>query len=259
MSTANHTGGFHHAHHFDSAEHQYESSKQGIWLFLVTEILMFGGLFVGYSIYHSLYPQVFHAGSKQLSVVLGALNTVVLLFSSFTMALGINYVQRGLRNKAIIALAVTIACAAIFMVVKFFEYTHKFHVGTVPGKYAYTEELSASGEKVTKVAALLAEANKLSVVEREHKLHLDETEYEHLTLLEKTKNWPLFFGFYFVMSGIHGLHVLAGAFLIFWVLLKVIKNQVGPEYFTPVEGVGLFWHVVDLIWIYLFPLLYLVG
>lgn len=187
MSTANHTGGFHHAHHFDSAEHQYESSKQGIWLFLVTEILMFGGLFVGYSIYHSLYPQVFHAGSKQLSVVLGAVNTVVLLFSSFTMALGINYVQRGMKNKAIIALAVTIACAAIFMVVKFFEYTHKFHVGTVPGKYAYTEELSASGEKVTKVGALLAEANKLSVAEREHKLHLDETEYEHLTLLEKPK------------------------------------------------------------------------
>ncbi|TGK11892.1 cytochrome c oxidase subunit 3 family protein [Leptospira fletcheri] len=254
MSTANHAG-FHHAHHFESAEHQYQSSKQGIWLFLVTEILMFGGLFVAYSIYHSLYPQIFHAGSKQLSITLGAVNTVVLLFSSFTMALGINFVQRGLRLKAIIALAVTIVCALIFMVVKYFEYTHKFHVGTVPGKYAYTDETRST----TKVAALVKEAGQVSAEEREHTLHMDEEEYKHLRLLNDTHNWPLFFGFYFVMSGIHGLHVLAGACLIFWVLLKVLRNKVGPEYYTPVEGVGLFWHVVDLIWIYLFPLLYLVG
>ncbi|EQA45451.1 cytochrome c oxidase, subunit III domain protein [Leptospira broomii serovar Hurstbridge str. 5399] len=254
MSTAN-PAGFHHAHHFDSAEQQYQTSKQGIWLFLVTEILMFGGLFVAYSIYHSLYPQIFHAGSKQLSISMGAVNTVVLLFSSFTMALGINFVQRGLRTKAIIALTVTILCAAIFMVVKYFEYTHKFHVGTVPGKYAYTDEARTT----TKVAALVKEAGEVSAEEREHKLHMDEEEYKHLRQLNDTKNWPLFFGFYFVMTGIHGLHVLAGAFLIFWVLMKVVRNKVGPDYYTPVEGVGLFWHVVDLIWIYLFPLLYLVG
>ncbi|PJZ71235.1 cytochrome oxidase subunit III [Leptospira perolatii] len=254
MNTAEHAE-FHHAHHFESADHQYESSKQGIWLFLVTEILMFGGLFVAYAIYHSLYPQVFHAGSKQLSIPLGAVNTVVLLFSSFTMAIGINYVQRGLKKKAIIALTATIICAMIFMVVKYFEYSHKFHVGTVPGKYAYTDDTRTT----TKVAALVKEATELGAQEREHKLHMDEHEYTHLRHLNDTKNWPLFFGFYFIMTGVHGAHVLIGAFLIFWVLIKTIRNQVGPEYYTPVEGVGLFWHVVDLIWIYLFPLLYLVG
>jgi cytochrome c oxidase subunit III len=267
MTTASKTEStFHHAHHFDSAQHQYSSSKQGIWLFLCTEILMFGGLFVGYLIFHSLYPEIFHESAKTLDVTMGALNTVVLLFSSLTMALAISYTQSGKKNAATIMMAITIVCAGIFMVVKYFEYSHKFAVGTVPGKHSYVEVTGADGktEKITKIADLsnqyfaLKEAG-IAPAEIEAKLHIDEKEATELKALSQVENWQMFFGFYFVMTGIHGIHVVAGALLIFWVMIKNMRGKVGPEYYTPVEGVGLFWHVVDLVWIYLFPLLYLVG
>lgn len=218
MTTASKTDKtFHHAHHFESAHHQYTSSKQGIWLFLCTEILMFGGLFVGYLIYHSLYPDVFHRGSEMLNVPMGTFNTVVLLFSSLTMAMAISFVQQGKKNPATLAMLVTVLCAITFMVVKYFEYSHKIHDGLLPGKFFTNAEL------------------------------------------KDVPNAAMFFGFYFVMTGIHGVHVVVGAILIIWVMLKNMRGKVGPEYYTPVEGVGLFWHVVDLVWIYLFPLLYLVG
>lgn len=212
MSTDKH----HHAHHFDNAEHEYLSSKEGVWLFLTSEILMFGGLFVGYLIYHHLYPQVFHEGSKHLDWRLGALNTVVLLFSSLTMVLGVHYSQVNQKSKAVGALAITILCGAIFMVVKYFEYSHKIHEGLLPGTW-YTAD----------------------------KHGLD--------------NIGLYFSFYFMMTGLHGIHVLGGMCLILWVLLRARKGEFSSAYYTPVEGVGLFWHLVDLIWIFLFPLLYLVG
>ncbi|WP_442915965.1 cytochrome c oxidase subunit 3 family protein [Leptospira sp. GIMC2001] len=178
---------------------------------------MFGGLFVGYLIYHSIHPEVFHKGSEMLNVSLGAFNTVVLLFSSLTMALAISYVQSGKRNAATWMMAITVACALTFMVVKYFEYSHKIHDGLLPGHFFTNPELA-------------------------------NVEYA-----------SMFFGFYFVMTGLHGVHVVAGAGMIVWVMIKNIRGNVGPEYYTPVEGVGLFWHVVDLVWIYLFPLLYLVG
>jgi cytochrome c oxidase subunit 3 len=218
MTTASKTKStFHHEHHFDSAHHQYTSAKQGIWLFLCTEILMFGGLFVGYLIMHNLYPEVFARGSDKLSVALGSFNTVVLIFSSLTMALAISFVQRGQKNLATIALFTTVLCAITFMVVKYIEYSHKIHDGLLPGQYFKNADLA------------------------------------------DLPNAALFFGFYFVMTGLHGIHVVVGASLIVWVMIKNMRGTVGPDYFTPVEGVGLFWHVVDLVWIYLFPLLYLVG
>lgn len=217
MSTVKAAGQRHHAHHFDSAEHEYDSSKQGIWLFLCTEVLMFGGLFVGYAIFHHLYPELFEAGSKYLNWKLGALNTVVLLFSSLTMALGIYYCQRAEKQKAVWSLAITVLCGAIFMIVKYFEYTHKIHEGLLPGTWFH----AAQPEGIT--------------------------------------NLPLYFSFYFMMTGLHGLHVLIGMGLIVWVMIRANRGEFGPGYYTPVEGVGLFWHLIDLIWIYLFPLLYLVG
>jgi cytochrome c oxidase subunit 3 len=223
---------------------------------------MFGGLFVGYLIFHSLVPEVFAEGSNSLDVSLGAVNTVVLLFSSLTMALAISYVQSGKRNLAtIIMMAMTIGCAAIFMGVKYIEYSHKFAVGTVPGKYSMVE---VNGEKVSKISYLSSEYFRMkeagvAPAEIQAKLHIDEKEATELKTLSQVDNWQMFFGFYFVMTGLHGVHVVAGALLIFWVMIKNIRGTVGPEYFTPVEGVGLFWHVVDLVWIYLFPLLYLVG
>jgi len=216
MSIAN-THEHHHAHHFDSAEHEYSSSKQGIWLFLVTEILMFGGLFVAYSIYHSLYPEIFKAGSEFVDWRLGATNTVILITSSLTMALGIYYIQKGKTQMASINLFLTILCGMGFMIIKYIEYSHKIHEGWLPSHFAsaeFAQSLPAHG--------------------------------------------LMYFGFYFVMTGIHGLHVLIGMGLITWVLIRNIRGDFGPKYYTAVEGVGLFWHVVDLIWIYLFPLFYLV-
>lgn len=209
-------GKHHHAHHFDSAEHEYDTAKQGVWTFLCTEILMFGGLFVAYAIFHHLYPTLFEAGSKHLDWRLGALNTVVLLFSSLTMALGIHYCQTRQQSKAVIALIVTLLCGLIFLCVKYIEYTHKIHDGLLPGTWFHGE----TGE---------------------------------------VKNLALYFSFYFMMTGLHGIHVIIGMGLITWVLIRAARGEFGPDYYTPVEGVGLFWHVVDLIWIYLFPLLYLVG
>ncbi len=219
MSTDNHAAHKHHfAHHFKSAEHEYSSGKQGIWLFMVTEILMFGGLFVGYAIFHSIYPEMFAEGASHLDWKMGFINTLVLIFSSFTMALGILYCQKNDKKKAALSLALTVLCGAIFMCIKYMEYSHKFHLGLLPGKFLN--------------------------VETAHAAH---------------QNLGLYFGFYFCMTGLHGLHVLIGMGLITWVLIRTIRGEFDSNYFIPVEGVGIFWHIVDLIWIFLFPLLYLVG
>ena len=231
MSTANHaSSGHHHAHHFDSAEHEYETTKQGVWAFLATEILMFGGLFVGYAIFHHMYPEIFKIGSKFTDWRLGAANTVVLLFSSLTMALGIYYTQKNERQKAIWMLGITVLCGAAFMVIKYFEYSHKLHIGLAPGSwYAITPE---------------------GIAELKHKMP---------ELTKIPENLPLYFSFYYMMTGLHGSHVLIGMGLIIWIMVRLAKGEFGPHYYTGVEGVGLFWHLVDLIWIYLFPLLYLVS
>ncbi len=204
------------AHHFKNAQHEFDASMLGVWLFLCTEILMFGGLFVAYAIFNNLYPEAFAEGASHLDWRMGAVNTVILLVSSFTMAMGIYYAQRAKNRKCVQMLALTLLCGLGFMVVKYFEYTHKIHIGLVPGDlFSFT-----GGES------------------------------QHLAL---------YFSLYFCMTGLHGTHVLAGMGLILWVLLRARKNEFSSDYYTPVEGVGLFWHLVDLIWIYLFPLLYLVG
>ena len=204
------------AHHFDSLEQQFDAAKLGIWLFLATEILMFGGLFVGYLIFHGLYPEMFAEGATHLDWKLGAINTVVLLISSFTMAIGIHYAQTNQRDKSFYALGATVICGAIFMVIKYFEYAHKIELGLVPGNLFSFADAEAS-------------------------------------------NLALYFSFYFCMTGLHGSHVLVGMGLIIWVMIRTKRGEFDNKFYTPVEGVGLFWHLVDLIWIYLFPLLYLVG
>jgi len=228
MSTVSHShapGEHHHAHHFSSAEHEYDAAKFGTWTFLVTEILMFGGLFVGYVIFHSKFPAMFGAGAEFLDWKLGALNTVVLLFSSLTMALSIYYAQHNDKKKTLINLYITVACGAIFMLVKYFEYTHKIHMGLLPGNLFHPHGLSP----------------------------------EQMTLVEQFSNMGLYFSFYFCMTGLHGSHVVAGMGLIIWCIIRTHRGEFSSKYWTPLECVGLFWHLVDLIWIYLFPLLYLIG
>lgn len=220
MSTDNitHSHSAHVSHHFKDATQEYDSGKQGIWLFMVTEILMFGAILVGYGIFHVLYPAMFAEGAKQLDWKLGFVNTLVLIFSSFTMAISIQLIQRNKTKQAAMALATTVLCGAIFMVIKYFEWTHKFHMGFYPGRF----------------------------------LDLAKTGAEHANL-------GMYFGFYFCMTGLHGLHVLIGMGLITWLLIRTVRGDFHSQYWLPVEGVGIFWHIVDLIWIFLFPLLYLVG
>jgi len=218
MSTNRLVNGVEVASHFKDEKHQYSSNKEGLWLFMATEILMFGGLFVGYTIYHTMYPEMFAEGAKYLDWKLGFINTLVLIFSSFTMALGIYYNQMNQSKKATFALATTVLCGAIFMCIKYMEYTHKFHLGIFPG----------------------------------HMLDVAKVHPEHANL-------GMYFGFYFCMTGLHGLHVLIGMGLITWCLIRNMKGEFNSKYYTPVEGVGIFWHIIDLIWIFLFPLLYLVG
>ena len=206
----------HFAHHFRDATHEFLTTKEGVWLFMVTEVMMFGGLFVGYFIMHSNYPGMFAEGASHLDWRLGAINTVVLILSSWTMALGIHFIQTGKRNQATFSLLFTILCGFIFMGIKTIEYKAKIDHGLLPGNFFHAHE------------------------------------FEHANL-------PMYFGFYFCMTGLHGTHVLIGMGLIAWVLIRHLKGEFDSEYYTPVEGVGIFWHIVDLIWIFLFPLLYLVG
>jgi cytochrome c oxidase subunit 3 len=206
----------HYGHHFESSEHEFSAAKQGMWLFMVTEVLMIGALFVGYLLFRLRFPEAFHEAHKELNVKLGALNTVVLIISSATMVLGVSAVQRGNNRRAIKLLMATVFCGAIFCTVKYFEYSHKFHEGIFPG---------------------------------------GNYRFEGLT----TPHVSLFFSFYFLMTGVHAFHVIVGMSLITWLIIKIKKGQISKDFFTPVELVGFYWHFVDLVWIYLFPLLYLLG
>lgn len=212
MSNVHHAD---HAHHFESAAHEFEAGKLGMWLFLVTELMLFGALFVAYGIYHYIYPEMFREAHHHLNKIMGGTNTIVLLISSLTMALSIAYIQRDMKDKAKRMLIVTLLCACTFLVIKYFEYSHKIHDGLLPGKFYTNTELKAS-------------------------------------------NAALFFSLYFVMTGIHGLHVLIGMGLISWIYFRMSRGDFNSHKFAPVEFVGLYWHIVDLIWIFLFPLLYLV-
>lgn len=220
---AAHAHGHHHGdghdpnlqHHFTEMAQQFDAAKIGMWLFLATEILLFGGLFVGFGMQQAKFPEAFKAAHHHLDWQLGALNTVVLLVSSFTMVIAVWASMTGRRKTLITNLILTLACAGTFLVVKYFEYSHKIHDGLLPGKfYSYA--------------------------------HGQPNEY-------------IFFSFYFMMTGLHGIHVVLGMVAIGWILVRALKGDFGPGYYTPVDLVGLYWHLVDLIWIYLFPLLYLIS
>jgi cytochrome c oxidase subunit 3 len=203
-------------HHFSDVEQQRESAKMGMWVFLVTEILLFGGLFVAYGIFRAWYPEMFYNAHKFLDVYLGTFNTVVLITSSLTMALAIRSIQINNRNQTIGYLVLTLLFALIFLIVKYFEYSHKIELGQLPGNMYTFKGVEGN-------------------------------------------NPHIFFGIYFAMTGLHAIHVVLGMLVIGWVLLKTTKNQFSSEYYTPLEMSGLYWHLVDMIWIFLFPLLYLIG
>lgn len=319
-SHAQHGHSPHLAHHFDTPHQQFASGKLGMWLFLATEVLLFGGLFCWYAIYRANHPEVFLYAHKALDPLMGAINTVVLLVSSFTMAAGVYCAQRSLTRPLIICLSLTLLGGAGFMTVKYFEYKAKFEhkylwgVNYAPhgpigghgveatreqhhddpgvpanaaaaeaGQPAHPGEAQPAGHESTAdapppsaesgespaapgAAQVSADPARL-LLERSNTLPaptgppglVGVRSQAVQTERQEVHNVQIFFGIYFLMTGLHGVHVLAGMAVIAWLLFRAIRGDFSSEYFTPVDLGGLYWHLVDLIWIYLFPLLYLIG
>jgi cytochrome c oxidase subunit III len=214
-ATAEHYQGPPHVHHMD-APTAYHAAKLGMWLFLATELLLFGGLFTAFALYRWEYIEEFGHASKSLNWKLGAVNTVVLIFSSYMAAQAVDAAQHGDNKRVTRNLMVTILCACGFLVIKTIEYREKYLAGKFPG-------------------------------------------LPYFNSAEFNSHYKSFFGLYYTMTGLHALHVVIGMGIIFWVLSMSRKNRFSANYYTPVEVGALYWHLVDLIWIYLFPLLYLVG
>jgi len=349
------------AHHFDTPEQQYTTGKLGMWVFLGTELLMFGGLFCAYAVYRNNHPEVFEYAHTYLNKWWGAVNTVVLLVSSFTMAWAVRAAQLGKKNQLSVLLALTLLGGAGFMIIKTIEYRDKWEHALFPGKFNvynknYTgthtpgeghggiehganvqspatdnahgggapagesaHDTGVGGKAVVKSANLMTGPEASPRSEGANTAPQGPAPGEHAEVIAQGKPTPgpanpviyfdpnslgaasdaakivpkaagpaglatdavhagehgahlayadlanrdkvrinTFFSIYFLMTGLHGLHVVIGMGLIAWVLVKGTQGIFGPAYYTPVDLVGLYWHLVDLIWIFLFPLLYLI-
>jgi cytochrome c oxidase subunit 3 len=205
------------AHHFTDLEQQHEANVMGMWIFLVTEVMFFSGMFLLYIIYRGFYPQAFAEASHHLDIYLSTTNTVVLLVSSLTMALAVRSVQLGQRRAAVLVLFLTLLLGLTFLGIKGLEYYHKYQDHLIPGSSFIYE----------------GEANPAHA--------------------------QLFFTLYFVMTGFHALHMIIGAGVVIYFIIRVWQNTYPPENYVPVEMLGLYWHFVDIVWVFLFPLLYLIG
>jgi cytochrome c oxidase subunit III len=206
------------AHHFESLEQQNDASLLGMWIFLGTEILFFGGALMAYMIYRMWYPDAFAIASSEIAILPGAINTAVLILSSLTMALAVHAAQTGERGKIMFFIVVTMILGAAFLGIKAYEYYEKYLEGHIPG------------------------------------FGLDfrfEPEYQ--------KNAQIFFSLYFVLTGLHALHMIVGLGIMTWMLIWVKQGIITTDYYSPIEISGLYWHFVDIVWIFLFPLLYLIG
>jgi cytochrome c oxidase subunit 3 len=202
---------------FETPAQQKEASTLGMWIFLVTEIMFFGGMFLAYAVYRSIYPNVFSTASNTLNVVIGAVNTGVLLCSSFTMVLAVRSAQIGNRKALIVFLILTMLFGGVFLGVKAYEWNEKFVEHHVPGPTFHLEGTPMQGQA------------------------------------------QLFFSLYFAMTGVHALHMVVGVGIMLVLLFQAYAGKYTPDYYTPVDVGGLYWHFVDIIWIFLFPLLYLIG
>ena len=232
----------HHAklqHHFETMEQQKEASTLGMWVFLLTEVLFFGGLFFAYMLYRVWYFDAFAEASRTLDITLGAFNTAVLIGSSLTMALAVRAAQTNARKATVMWLLLTIALGCVFLGVKVVEYADKFEHHHVPGAHFIWESEHEVG-----AAAAAGEG-------AEHTAPRPVT--GNLQLLTQ-----IFFSLYFTMTGLHALHMIVGVGLMSVITWMAHKGRFDSSYYTPVEMAGLYWHFVDLVWIYLFPLLYLV-
>ena len=339
------------AHHFESAEQQFDSGKLGIWIFLVTEILFFSGLFVAYTLYRVLHPEIFEQAHHFLDKNLGAMNTIVLLFSSLTMALGVHAAQKAENKKCGMYVLITMVCAAMFLGVKAVEYSHKWDLGifvrsafslnthhaegfhispylmylsaipclllvafiaaaffgkmtdnpifskfsagmaiTVGGYFlgvfvgmgfmALTADSSSHANlNVEPAQPVVLQAMTLDDEKHAHEEghdhdheHADgehahaegshgdgHDDAHHEEPPELSRDVGIFFSIYYCMTGLHAIHIIAGIIALAWIYWRCLALHWRADYFGPVDYVGLYWHLVDLIWIYLFPLLYLID
>lgn len=207
----------HHAHHFKDGEHEFDTSKFGFWIFLLQEVLFFSPLFVGFIVFKFMHFEDFKIASAELKWFVGGVNTIFLIFSSFTIARAISAAQRNHQRAIFENLVLTMLCAFGFLLVKTYEYSDKIGHGILPGKWFSNE-----------------------------------------AMLEAAPQAPLFYTFYYVMTGLHALHVIGGMVYLGYLIYRSKKGVYGPNNYLGVENFGLYWHFVDLVWIFLFPLLYLV-
>jgi cytochrome c oxidase subunit 3 len=282
----------HLAHHFASLDQQFESEKLGMWLFLMTEVLLFSGLFCGYAVYRSNHPEIFAYAHLYLSKPLGALNTLVLIFSSFTMASAVRAAQLGNTRWLVRLLTITLLCGFVFLGVKFIEYKAKWEEGLLTGQDYRPKEpphgsaVPPDGSASSTAGASQPPANSQKPADPKALPKQGDFVVEHSTIppaavgdrsiskswLSKTSphhdvdwigpepnNVQIFFGIYFAMTGLHGIHVIAGMGAMVWVLRRARRGEFDATYYTPVDFTGLYWHLVDLVWIFLFPLLYLIA
>ena len=308
-------------HHFDTAEQQFTSGKLGMWLFLATEVLLFAGLFCAYAVYRGSHPEIFIYAHHFLDKNLGALNTVILLSSSLTMAWAVRAAQLDQRKLSAALLALTLLGGCGFLSVKYVEYSHKIrdgllwgtkyapahgaHGATAPGHEAAGQAAHQAPAPVVDPHAAAAQAavaatrpgaigpdgvpvprtfapdpvvqSQAAALDLPASLSVEpslikiapagpEGVVQPETIKDSLirdpaaapKNVHIFFGIYYLMTGLHGIHVVLGMGAIAWVLRKTVRGEFGSAYYTPVDLVGLYWHLVDLIWIFLFPLLYLI-
>lgn len=326
------------AHHFYTAEQQFDSGKLGIWLFLVTEVLFFGGLFVAYIIYRYNRPEVFVDAHHHLDTLLGGLNTIVLLFSSLTMAWGVRAAQLGDNKTTAVSVLITMVCAALFLGVKAVEYSHKWDLGLLPGDmFSYDPNAHHDHPMIsnylimicipfaiilaiTSVASILNLNTGKALIGRFYggltlttlgffagvlvgvvwnaniAKHDDHGSDHHATVVSEEsvrlvslsvddatakpaassdanaaaaeaspavaqpidKSLGIFFSIYYCMTGLHAIHIIGGIIALSWIFYRSLAAHWRSDYFGPVDYVGLYWHLVDLIWIYLFPLMYLI-
>jgi cytochrome c oxidase subunit 3 len=265
------------AHHFEEMEQQNQSAYLGMWIFLAQEVLFFGGLFCGYTFYRVHYPEAFMAGSFELNIWWGSLNTVILITSSLTMAFAVRSAQLGRKASIIKWLVLTLVLGSMFLGVKVVEYTAKINHHMVPGHHfhyeghgkfvvpGHTDGGDERGGDADPAAATTdtaaggdhGDAAPAAPAEESHRE--GEAHDAHSSVEVNPENVELFYGFYFLMTGMHALHMVIGVGLIIWLLILTCQNRFAAEYYTPIEMFGLYWHFVDIVWIFLFPLLYLIG
>jgi cytochrome c oxidase subunit 3 len=248
-------------HHFEDLGQQHACERLGIWMFLATEVLFFGGLFGAYTVYRLWYPQDFEAASSHLNRVIATVNTVFLITSSLTMTLAIRSAKLGDRGALMRNLLITAALGTAFMVMKGFEYNADFKERYVPGRPFQTEYAAAQAE-LAGLTHEQAEKHEFSK-ERQH-WSADMARHNHGKSdteagFVSPQRVQLFLCFYYIMTGIHGLHIIIGIGCILWLVWEAWRGTIPPENYSTVEVVSLYWHLVDAIWLFLMPLLYLAG